>query len=161
MVPCVGTEQVGADAFRVTQCPPVEPFLDQDRQECRCQGQHVRAQKLRRGEQPVAGIPADTQSYREQRKAEDQGRNRLVAGVAVGMITVGPLHRVDPRPQDKRIGEEVGERVNAVRDQGLGVAEQTPSDLEHAQDQSDRGTDKGGSGYGVGTRLGRGRKRRG
>lgn len=82
----------------------------------------------------MAGIPADSKGHRQQQKAEDQGRYSLIAGMAVGVVAVVRLHRVIACQQDEGIGEQVGERVDAVGDQGLGVSEQARGNLEDAQD---------------------------
>ena len=64
-----------------------------------------------------------------QHERHDPGRDRLGLAVAIGMVFVGRPRRDDqPTPDDER-ARDVGERLHAVRDQRVRVADHTGGDL--------------------------------
>jgi hypothetical protein len=82
------------------------------------------------------------QAHGQQQGAQRQGGGRFVTLVTILVIVVGLLAAVMPGQQHHEIRDQVGERMDAVGNQGLRTGEHAGRDLQHHQYDIDHDADQ-------------------
>ena len=88
------------------------------------------------------GVVQHAQADAQQQQAQNQRGGVLVAVVAVVVIVVRRFVAVFAGQQDDEVGDQVGQRVQAVGDQGGGVRKGAHHDLGGGENQVDRDADE-------------------
>ena len=83
--------------------------------------------------QLLSRLPHDAAANGDQRDAQQQGGGGFDAGVAVRMLAIGGLGALMAGPQHEEIGEQVGERMQAMRNQRLRMRQPADQHLHAGQ----------------------------
>ena len=142
MVQRVAFEQGGLDLARRAHGIAVEEFLADDGQCGKGDGVGL-GLVARAGDDGLIAAPGHAGSHGDQGETEEDRDQGLDAAVTIGMILVGVLGGVMSGDQYHEIADQVGQRVQAVGDQSLGLGQQPRNDLSQGQEYIDEYADPG------------------
>ena len=85
--------------------------------------------------QTNSGFPQDSPADQGQRCSQDQRGRRFDPGVTVRVRRIGRVRALPGGIDDQKIGKEIGERMQAVGDQRLRVADPADQNLSDGHQQ--------------------------
>ena len=143
-MPGVGHQHAGANFFSHVQHVAKQQFLGHQRAQRHPQGQALHGwEVLGRCGQLVHGLPEHAGAHEQQHQAHGEGCCRLETLVTILVVVVGSLVAVAVGQQHHEVGQQVGQGVDAIGHQSLGVAPHPGDDLNHGEHQVDHHTDQG------------------
>ena len=140
VVPGVGDENRAAGAAADADRGPVEPFLDRDGDERGPEGNGAGRGKgfaAKGVEDGVERGGTGLESDERERGADEEGDERGVLAVAVSVVGVGRTRGEAESEQHREVRDEIGERVQRVRDKRLAASEDANGEFRHHEHEVD------------------------
>lgn len=137
-MPSVGQQGIAADTSGFPGHDLEKEFLqadDHDEQEESPGGGGIDDGAVGGGDELGDAVVGNEGPGGRQNEGPDDGGEGLGLSVAVGVLGVGWLGSVLEGSPDQERAEEVEEGLNAVGDQGVGAADQSPGDLAGREEQ--------------------------
>ena len=143
VVPCLGLERHGADAFGRRDRVPVQPLLDDDGHDCRDEREHTGGSQRLAADDLHHACVADRRADHHEDIAQQDGRDALELFVPVGVAGVGGLVGKDRADHHDQRAENVGRRVHGIGHYGRRVRHDAGDELEHRQNRIGHDADCG------------------
>mmetsp|Transcript_18288 Transcript_18288/g.52803 ORF Transcript_18288/g.52803 Transcript_18288/m.52803 type:complete len:223 (-) Transcript_18288:603-1271(-) len=144
-MPRVRNDHLGVQPFPHDPRDAVQPLLGRDGQAGHDEGGAGGDLHGRRGDAQPLGVEyldelfvgrrPDAEARRQEGEGEEERPDRLELPVPVRVIVVGGQAAYLHGPQRDKVGEEIGEGMPRVGDEGAGVARDAHGGLPHGQDE--------------------------
>ena len=140
-MPGIGAKHVGIETVGGVHEVAEQNLLRHQREQGGPERHQVRCSQCFGVQNPQHRAHGDADAHGKQHDPQQQGGGRLDTFVAIGVFGVGGFFGVEQGEQHHEVANDVGQGVNTVRHQRLGIAQNPDDELHHGQHQVDEDAD--------------------